>query len=760
MPRMTRAALRAQQVDNEQEPQQESQTPLAKEQRRQTRSVAQIHEDLSENEVEEGSETQKSGTTIRDHPSERSALRDITDENYPIAEVDLSETNMEKEKQELDNAQSELHELRKSTRKGRGKSKSRTRKVEAVTLVEPGVDEATKQGKLEHLDSAVPETEPTSLAEEPVQNEELPELESHPETDVREVDTTVDEEIEPQLSIESLVPKTPKFDPDVYQPDHEASTTTEDSFVHSITSRSPTKLGQSQMEDSHPSQQLQPCSSSLQAQTPLRRASSTNFEESFEALDSLEDTIEQVTAGLPVLSAEQVDVPDSPAKVNPTPLRAQLSVATSNISATRTPRSNVKLYSVRKAQNKESTPLKTRTPLSKHTTPVKTATPVAKQSTPFKPITPSVTELTTSKTTRMSARKSASKPAVGTKSDATAPMPKKQETTEHQHSISFSNYTAKQQPNTQKKRNTSNVLSTAKSGFVPAKSTKPPTCSSFALPGEAVAEKLKAQREAREEKMKQPKMSLAEEKAAKLKADREAREERVRQNQERAREASNSDKPKPAPKNTRPLSVHMQPSIAPRENRASQARMSRLFSGPDKENVAPQPTTVAAPSTSRAGLIVSKTRTDPTITAKSNTAANRKSIIDRPSTRGPSTTTTTPRPSSVVPPSAQDARIASISNGQRSTVTKEDAAHQKVRGKEVFMRARQTLDQEAKEKREKEEAARKARIEAAAAGRQASREWAERMTKRKQTHAQAQVQHEERNEVVATAVQVSAVESA
>lgn len=76
--------------------------------------------------------------------------------------------------------------------------------------------------------------------------------------------------------------------------------------------------------------------------------------------------------------------------------------------------------------------------------------------------------------------------------------------------------------------------------------------STFALPGEAVAEKLKAQKEAREEKMKQPKATLAEQKAAKLKADREAREERVRLNQLKAKEnAEEKENKKPQ----RPVSM-------------------------------------------------------------------------------------------------------------------------------------------------------------------------------------------------------------
>ena len=69
--------------------------------------------------------------------------------------------------------------------------------------------------------------------------------------------------------------------------------------------------------------------------------------------------------------------------------------------------------------------------------------------------------------------------------------------------MSFSASPAKAQPNTtQKIRKTSNTtsLSTSKPGFVPAKSTKATTTSSFTLPGEAIAAKLKAQREERQKR--------------------------------------------------------------------------------------------------------------------------------------------------------------------------------------------------------------------------------------------------------------------
>ncbi|EEP80857.1 predicted protein [Uncinocarpus reesii 1704] len=63
--------------------------------------------------------------------------------------------------------------------------------------------------------------------------------------------------------------------------------------------------------------------------------------------------------------------------------------------------------------------------------------------------------------------------------------------------------------------------------------------------------------------------------------------------------------------------------------------------------------------------------------------------------------------------------------------TKEESTSQRLRGKELFARDRQLIEEREQERRSKEEAAKRARAEAAQRGRQASREWAERRQKQK-----------------------------
>ena len=80
---------------------------------------------------------------------------------------------------------------------------------------------------------------------------------------------------------------------------------------------------------------------------------------------------------------------------------------------------------------------------------------------------------------------------------------------------------------------------------------------------------------------------------------------------------------------------------------------------------------------------------------------------------------------------------SSVSGEPRLAPTAEDVAHQKVKGKEAFSRPKNEIAAREKERREKEEAAKKARIEAAERGRLASREWAEKQKARKAAEAAA-----------------------
>lgn len=599
--RMTRAALRAQ-TQTEEQPQPEHQDYIQKEQgsRSRSRSSAMIHEDPLEFEAGGGPEIDSYTT---DASPVRLALRDITDENYPKADLDI-----EVQLQSL-----EEQDTQKSTRKSRGKTKSSTKKkAESHTVIEIVADHVEIAQEQEPAEPVVLQDDSTSKqADGQVKAAAQDSQSSAAEADylasgekTRVSDPFVEEEPLLEATTETSVSKTPKFDPAVHIPKHEASAS-EDSFVHSITSRSPAKITEPPAEDIHHSTTS---SSSLHTRTPLRRTSSTNFEESFEAMDSLEDTIEQMTADLPLLAVDEMHSLDSPVKVDRRSLNPQTGPVTPNSSAVRTPKTTgSKLQSVLRAQDKENTPSVAKTPLAKSRTPLKSKTPTTKEAAPLRNKTSAAKQPSSVKAVPASARRLSPKTTIkpiapaavvkksvasaqpeksngksvmtaNTRPQATArksimplqkkPAPKQPlanttnikaepkqpaalEMKSHQPIMSFSNPPAKPQPNVHQRRLTSGgVLSTSKPAFVPAKSSKPPTISTFALPGEAVAEKLKAQKEAREEKMKQPKLTLAEQKAAKLKADREAREERVRLNQLRAKEVE-VEKHKPA--TARPL---------------------------------------------------------------------------------------------------------------------------------------------------------------------------------------------------------------
>ena len=299
--------------------------------------------------------------------------------------------------------------------------------------------------------------------------------------------------------------------------------------------------------------------------------------------------------------------------------------------------------------------------------------------------------------------------------------------------MSLSASPAKAQPNTgQKIRKTSNTrsLSTSKPGFVPAKSTKATTTSSFSLPGEAIAAKLKAQREERQKR--------EDEAAAK-----QAREKVV-------------TKPTTAIKTRPRLSTTAAPAIKPRETKTSQARQSLIVANDEKRSAsgssnketeapAKRPTQRTSkspvkakelvvkkrPSSSRVGVDTNglKKRTDMEkagITSAESVRAN--SAIRRTGT-GNRTSAARREPKVHFPSSRPEA------GATKAAANKVDLVSQK--GKEVL--GRDKLEKVAMEKarREKEEAAKKARADAAERGRAASREWAEKQKKKLAAAAEA-----------------------
>ncbi|KAE8861182.1 hypothetical protein PTNB29_06277 [Pyrenophora teres f. teres] len=183
-----------------------------------------------------------------------------------------------------------------------------------------------------------------------------------------------------------------------------------------------------------------------------------------------------------------------------------------------------------------------------------------------------------------------------------------------------------------------------------AKSTKAPTKASFELPGSAVAEKLRIKRE---ERLKRMEEAEAAKKEAALKT----------------RQAPAIRKPV-----TMPVRQQEQPGVT---------------------IPPPQPQAQRAPSLASKRSSMSLSQSTSQSRSVSNSSANRNSII--------------------VP---------------KAVVTPIDVVHQKVKGREVFNRDRIEKEARERERREKEEAAKRARAEAAERGRIASREWAEKQKRK------------------------------
>jgi hypothetical protein len=231
--------------------------------------------------------------------------------------------------------------------------------------------------------------------------------------------------------------------------------------------------------------------------------------------------------------------------------------------------------------------------------------------------------------------------------------------------------------------------------------------------------------------------------AAKLKA---ARAERLKREEEEAAKRKEF-KARPVPGGAKPKPYEV------KQTAASRARLSiagNTETGSNKEN------------NSFGGLKRSSTVTGATSTSNkrntiiANSSSKRSSVIanekkDIPPLFVPkrqasvSSNTTANRGSSITSSmNSLKARRTSMTLNAKATVTPQDVAFQRQKGKEVFNRDKVEKESREKERREKDEAMKKARAEAAERGRQASREWAEKqkksMEKKKPEQTQAEGQ--------------------
>jgi hypothetical protein len=290
----------------------------------------------------------------------------------------------------------------------------------------------------------------------------------------------------------------------------------------------------------------------------------------------------------------------------------------------------------------------------------------------------------------------------------------------------------------------------------PSKSTKAATQATFQLPGEAIAAKLKADKEARlqrqaesggvqkstykppttQKSTKAPTKATfqlpGEAIAAKLKQEKEERLKRQEESGAGTATAARSTyippvvqkSTKPVTKATFQLSSDV---FAAKMKAQKEARLQKQKEEEDKKEkergvFKARP----APKMSKPTAEVRQTTASRARLPSTGTAALGRASSVRDST---TTTTAAKKRLSSFHPSASTTTLpprATTSFQKRQSIAAPSASTTASKGKEVFSRARESKDKEDREKREKEEAAKKARSEAAEAGRQKSREWAEK----------------------------------
>jgi len=246
-----------------------------------------------------------------------------------------------------------------------------------------------------------------------------------------------------------------------------------------------------------------------------------------------------------------------------------------------------------------------------------------------------------------------------------------------------------------------------------AKSGKPRTVPTFELPGESVARRLKEQKEARlsmqvspDQAAKALQASLPQRAKSTKPPTRptfelpgEAISRRKREEREVRIKADQEEERKRREFKARPIRTSFAPSTLPRETIASRARLN-------------------------------KAAHDDTL--KVNT--RRVSMAGTPTTNGSPQS----RGRTTAMASSQVSRATSTSTGSgcgmHSTLSAEDAYHQKLRGQEVYARDNQFSEHKERERREREANAKIAREQAAERSRQLSREWAEKQRRKTQAH--------------------------
>ncbi|CAK7203357.1 hypothetical protein SEUCBS139899_006090 [Sporothrix eucalyptigena] len=261
----------------------------------------------------------------------------------------------------------------------------------------------------------------------------------------------------------------------------------------------------------------------------------------------------------------------------------------------------------------------------------------------------------------------------------------------------------------------------------PAKSSKPPTTSTFELPGEAVARRLKEQREAR---MQAAAAAAANSKSTPTNASQlrrarsvkpptiptfelpgEAISRRKREEHEAKIKQQEEEERKRREFKARPIRLSVTPSTVPRETISSRARTNRMSIMGDSAITGGG---LSVPSTGPPG-----NRRLSVPSSDSGNAGGQRQV-----SRGRGQALGSPAAAGQIS-RATSTSTGSIS-GKRSTISMEDVQNQKLRGREILQRDSILSSDRDREKREREAIAKQARQDAAERSRALSREWAEK----------------------------------
>lgn len=254
----------------------------------------------------------------------------------------------------------------------------------------------------------------------------------------------------------------------------------------------------------------------------------------------------------------------------------------------------------------------------------------------------------------------------------------------------------------------------------PVKSTKALTIpSKYELPGEAVAKRLKEQREARQAQQAEAQRAAAA--PIKTRSTKpltkptfelpgEAISRRKREEREAKRRAQEEEERKRREFKARPIMHNASANYSVRDTFASRARQGKMTEEPLLEEIDVR-------RSKRLSTPAGYPTLHPVTTFVASLPFRGRNPVILPvadANRGNSSST------------------AASTSGLRSSLSFEDAAHQKVRGKEVFLRDNSLTSIRERERRERETATKLAREQAAERSRAASREWAEKKRQKEQ----------------------------